>query len=1107
MSGLDLDNFKKNREAILKAEIGALLFNLGKTHIGFWEKERGKKKNEDDRIVYFEGLDFDSARYRYAKFNKYRDYLKSNNGQSPFDIEASDKKLENFFNTDVTLTFKYDKGKEQKITLDLKNIINGDTAIKDGGKYYNNFVDKILMQGCENVNSGIDKGTPRKQLQNLNIVNAFGSIMDEITNRKKGLVDKSRFDTRRLNFFKKLSEDKNLSDNKFSFDMDWLDIRNYIIEEIKAWYSTLLSDSRFPINDITLWDQAYMTASLFKAALAAMALEGEKYNRYYKDNPRSIKWSILGIQYDKLGLAEKAMNPVFIKWYREKVKDVDEKIKDVLEAEYALGNEIYRDETGIYFLVPENAWCEQSAKDNEKKYGTKRLSGLHPDLKEIEDKILDCFMEFEGEVFPAIFLTAPSRGTMNIAYLLETAKDNFIRSQYPEDRFKKYIGTVVQHNSFKLICDVCGFRLADKEKKQLKLCSVCFNRHDAVLQKKQTSNSKDDEQTGCDSRKETVWTGELQDKNGKIALITLKFELAQWLNGDMLNTMLINENAKDLVNEIKKVINGESINMNDSYLPKIVHRSSKKDLESLLLQRTIGDRWEDFLSDRLKDVIDFKNQKIVWQKLKNNEEAQTFLAKILLQFIIRKNPSPARFRRIWESTLTFFENIEKEMKTDGAAESFFNVPSWRCQRIKFKKIIKEAQYKNKEFEYRGLNFLSDNDGNLELISSIEQAIPLLKKEEYYLSDEEYERDKENGQKKTGKRIDFLNEEEKGKWIKEEKIRLVVVDDTKNGRGEEDFFDINLESEKVEYIPYHPMISIIDPTPISWQFIIPAQYVEGIVNYVKKKYDEHFQYVKGKLPLHIGVVVQDYKSPLYIGIKALRNIRRDIDHLNEIKECKTGKELKEIFEIHEEVHEKQDMDFEKKKHYSLFEQCEGEAGVDGCQFYLPDGQKGKQLFLKDVTQLDEQKKYVVYPNTFDFQFMDANIRRNDIIYSSEKRTKRLDKWLKNRPYTLEEWECFIKFKDYFKNDSTKTTKLQNAVSLIYAKLQDWDNEKEQIKIFMLSAFINIFGLDNASGKNEFAALFGLESWSRLETKDEEEFHSILLMFLDMFDFWHNCFKEI
>ncbi len=89
----------------------------------------------------------------------------------------------------------------------------------------------------------------------------------------------------------------------------------------------LLSDSRFPVNDVTLWDQAYMTASMFKATLAGLYLDNSKQQDFI-NNPQKIKWSILGIQYDKLGLAEKGLKAASINWYREKSKEVDKKLKN-----------------------------------------------------------------------------------------------------------------------------------------------------------------------------------------------------------------------------------------------------------------------------------------------------------------------------------------------------------------------------------------------------------------------------------------------------------------------------------------------------------------------------------------------------------------------------------------------------------------------------------------------------------------------------------------------------------------------------------------------------------------------------------------------------------
>ena len=151
---------------------------------------------------------------------------------------------------------------------------------------------------------------------------------------------------------------------------------------------------------------------------------------------------------------------------------------------------------------------------------------------------------------------------------------------------------------------------------------------------------------------------------------------------------------------------------------------------------------------------------------------------------------------------------------------------------------------------------------------------------------------------------------------------------------------------------------------------------------------------------MGIVFQDYKNPLYIGIKALRNIRRDIYNWDSIKDKKTGEELKESFDISEE-------NKLNCKYYSLF-QLNREINHEDdkiYRFYLPK-QGEENIFLKDVDNASKNEEYYVYPNTIDFEFLDTNIRRNDINYNYEKggsNAKRAIELKNNRPYTWGEWK--------------------------------------------------------------------------------------------------------
>lgn len=124
-------------------------------------------------------------------------------------------------------------------------------------------------------------------------------------------------------------------------------------------------------------------------------------------------------------------------------------------------------------------------------------------------------------------------------------------------------------------------------------------------------------------------------------------------------------------------------------------------------------------------------------------------------------------------------------------------------------------------------------------------------------------------------------------------------------------------------------------------------------------------------MHIGVVIQDYKKPLYLGIKALRKIRRD-----NIEEKFFKREIKAI--NIKSVLNKFAKEIEKEnntgKYYSLYETTDTKGDY---QFYLrPQDEELKRI--KPLSEICNSEKINYYPNTFDFEFLDTNVRRNEIF---------------------------------------------------------------------------------------------------------------------------------
>jgi CRISPR-associated Csx11 family protein len=974
-----------------------------------------------------------------------------------FEKTSIDKwKSFNYFSPNSYFNFDFEKFAEEiginNITLRFNgSSINGWSDLLNEWRSGKTDIQKILSRGCENINSGIDKGSPNdcNQLDSLWLSNAFGSFI-----KKVNVTD---LDCKR-EFYKDELQDlmNKLRDNNFDFTQD----RNKFIEICVGIYSNILSDSRFPVNDVTLFDQAYMSATMFKASLAGMFLKTQE-SQEYLSNPQSIKWQILGVQYDKLALAEKGLKPATIFWYRNRAKEVDNKVKRVIEVDYALGNEIYRDESGIYFLVPEGIGEEVEGSIFE---------DLNSSLDVIKCKIKCIFKDFfNEEVYPFIGLTKASRGTMNLTALLEHAKSNFLRADYSFKEAPSIPEKIIS------ICQVCQNQFVETKEiyDDVPMCNICRSRKQGRV----------DAWLGKQSE-ETIWIGELADKNNRVALVTLKFELMEWLNGGLLNSLVnIQENYQHWLHQINTFIKlfyskdnilqidisslGNKISEEDR---KILGRKNglisgvKKEFNNLIsFHKEIKNHSFESFSEKIKligftDLLvnlfrEFVNQvRLLIQKIDNLLQDEEVINKISKDEIENLQSLKAELSQyqinifIEELSNDVYIGCKKwdENFNDYIRQIFFGSITGNSFESEVKKSALNTKIDwKKEIIY--WDKLEDQD--IEILSKLLLQFLLRKNpsparlRRVWESTEAFFKEVEQkvlgGLKAVRKKDEFLKQIEDFPEDRQDKIANETT--------------------------YKQYFSIIDPTPISWQFIIPTQKLEGTICDIQKLYYQHFKYVNGKLPLHIGIVVQNYKKPLYVGIKALRNIRRDIKTWEDIKKEGTNllKDLK--------CYEAEELNDDSKSFYSLYE-TPNQPDYDFQ--LLPSGY--------GVKKYNDNDTFIIYPNTIDFEFLDTNSRRNDIFYRKGKRSGLKS----NRPYRWEEFECFKEFKTKFES---KSSQLQKLVGLIYSKMEDWSDENS-FKNFMETTF-KIYGFKGSE--------FGLKNYGREEMKK----------FLDMFAYYHTTLKEL
>ena len=117
-------------------------------------------------------------------------------------------------------------------------------------------------------------------------------------------------------------------------------------------------DTRYTVNDITLWDHSISTAILFKILIAWIVASNpnlEDNNRFPRGNNKKFenrfRPQLLPLRIDGLGYLAASNNIPDLLARRELLQKVYDTWRDILEWEFPLAGEVYRDENGPVFLT------------------------------------------------------------------------------------------------------------------------------------------------------------------------------------------------------------------------------------------------------------------------------------------------------------------------------------------------------------------------------------------------------------------------------------------------------------------------------------------------------------------------------------------------------------------------------------------------------------------------------------------------------------------------------------------------------------------------------------------------------------------------------------
>lgn len=682
-----------------------------------------------------------------------------------------------------------------------------------------------LFNTCHRMTSADEKGVVRRKqsIRNIRITTPFGRPVKTISPNE---IDETR-----------KTMDQQLAQAMSSFLDARLaveDFRRQALNILEPGMSVALGETREPANDVTLWDQSYGVACLYKSCLAALAVGKDpcprKNSGWDYDN---MRWRLLGIGWNGLSFVQRGRKAADILRRQEILDEIREGLQGLLEEAYPIGNLFYVDINGVVFTFP--GIDQQTTLD--------LMGDLGPKVVQLVRDRSD------SDLWPFLTLSRPRRTLTAIAREIDV-RDQLasipciapilsVESDQPAGGQRQEVlltagPSLNVPGAGEDVCPVCRFRSKSIDDET---CAVCEMRRSG-RQSEWRKNPKG----------ETIWVDEIADANNRVSLLTLRFDLSRWLNGEWLTTILsqtFDEWAKGerlypTPGKVKKTL-AELVTKGEIELPESVSA-----LESA---RSFA-RWTVKHPDRteckpvLESFLEVRGGEISSPRAALDEIEDNYgslSAESVLSHFFTQNASPGRLRRIWEATEDFLGCFVNGLRDD----VFADCP----QRLSFRTSTAGAGVSGGQ-TYRvkvpGL------EGGPVVVLSLSQQ-------------------------------DFLTVDSLGKFKFRRGSTLLQgaggVANALRANGIQSWLDeatgqtvagvasIEDVRDATSYLPF----AVLARSPMFCQVLLPASSVPALLESLLKLEEEHFAVVRGKLPLHIGVLIAKRKLPLYALLEAGQQI--------------------------------------------------------------------------------------------------------------------------------------------------------------------------------------------------------------------------------------------
>ena len=791
-----------------------------------------------------------------------------------------------------------------------------------------------------------------------------------------------------------------------SLDIDGLRCQAVCI--LKKDMSQALGETRQPANDVTLWAQSHGVASLYKPVLATLALGlapcPRKGNGELDYN--NVRWRLFGIGWNGLGFVQRGRRPGDILRRQEILQDIRMQIQRLLELQYPVGNLFYEDLNGLFFTFPGLDGKEEAAKT--------LVAELAPEIVKIVRG------QSDTELWPFFTLSKPRRTLTTItrevkardglaalprvAPLLSLERDG-------DQREKKLVANgpdLSPPMSGQDICPVCQFR---SKQQQEDACLVCAGRR---------SGQQDKWQRGRQGQ--TIWIDEVADRNNRMALLTLRFDLSRWLSGDWFTTIwsqTFSEWAKgerliasegNVVRSLRELVKNGAIQ-----LPDQNYYSSALSLAKWVLANPNQTECKPVLGAFLeKDGGEYQVGEVPFLLQEVEEVYGSRDAESLLKYFFTQNPSPPRLQRIWEATERFINELIHAIDVKIFAS--------RPKRLQFT-IKTHLPWVKPRHTYR-IAVSGLEPGSLTVLCMENDELCR------FVTIDSLDKFRDDEKRHSFPAIRAALETGGiSAWRDDETSRSIEAATCIPGQQIQEF-----ASE--EYLPFIILIR----APAFCQILLPAERTPDVLRQLLDLVDQHFGKVQGKLPLHVSLLVVNRRFPLYALLEAGQMA---LDHPSFSKETEQQPWWQDV-----EVH-----------------------AQDPFFGSYPTKQSGDGKWtLSDLAPVDQAGCFWMTPSYFDFDLLGSTADRHNLTYEEQNgrpvRSSISYGTLRPRPITLHRlrdqlqiWEILTK--------SLGSTQRHHMEEALTSKLEewkaiDWNQVKPVFETFSKALLQRTFGKDKWNG---------------------------------------------